>query len=92
MCFFAAVELLVTSSANVLEGLARLEPVFVATFLLAAGVVKVHTYLVVSHIVLRNTIDVLLALGSGGLGLSAAAVVRLLPVREGVVLWHLLEP
>ena len=56
------VELLVAASADVLEGLALLEPVVVRAFFFAARIVKIHADLIVAHILLRNTINVLLTL------------------------------
>ena len=86
-----AVVLFVATAADVLEGLARLEPVFVAALFFASSVVEVHAYLIVAHEVLRDTVDVLFALGGRRFRLAATVVVRLPPVRESVVLWDMLE-
>ena len=91
MRLFAVVELLVTTSADVLEGLTLLEVILVGAFLLTSGVVEIHTDLVGSHIVLRDTVNVLFSLGARGFRLSATVVVELFSVGERMMLWNLLE-
>ena len=87
-----AVVLLVAPAADVLEGLAGLEPVLVAALLFTSCVVEVHADLVRTHVFLRDTINVLLSLGGRRFGLAATTVVVLFsPVRESVVLRNLLE-
>ena len=73
MFFFAFVEPFVAASTDVFEGLARLEPILVGIFLLTPGVVEVHADLIVTHVVLRDTIDVGLAL-LGGLAAGLAGI------------------
>ena len=89
---FAVVELFVTTSADVLKGLTLLEMILVGAFLLTSGVVEVHTDLIGSHIVFRDTVNVLFSLGARGFRLSATVVVELLSVGERMMLWNLLEP
>ena len=91
MRFLGLVELLMAPAADVLEGLARLKTVLVTALLLASGVIEVHTYLIVTHVFLRNTIDVLLTLGRGWFGLTTTAGVLFPPLCEGVMLWNLLK-
>ena len=91
MRLFGVVELLVAPTADVLEGLTGLETVLVTALLFASSVVEVHTNLVIAHVFLRDTIDVLLSLGGRRFGLAATVVVVFLPVRESVVLRNLLK-
>ena len=52
------VELFMATATDVFEGLALLEVIFVGFFFFATCVVEIHADLVVSHVVLWDTIDV----------------------------------
>ena len=62
MSLFAVAELFVATTADVSEGLTLLEVVLVRLLLFASRVVEVHTDLVITHVVLRDTVYVGLAL------------------------------
>ena len=67
MCLLTIVELFVATATDVLKGLTFLEVVLVRPLLFAPSVVEVHTNLVITHVVLGDTVDVGLALLLAGL-------------------------
>ena len=92
MRLLTVVELFVAAATNVLEGLALLEAVLVGSLLFAPSVVEVHANLIIAHVLLRDTVDVLLSLWGGRFRLPAVIVIRLFSVRISVILRDLLEP
>ena len=83
-----------TSTADVLEGLARFVFIFVSALLWAIFVVEINTDLILTHKELGNTVDVLLSLlllAGLVVGRSSRVLLELLPVRVRVRLRDLRE-